>query len=60
MDRVKRTRSRVVITKRNIPVVQIVPVTESKRKSAFGLLKGSIQIKGDIISPLDEVWDANS
>lgn len=57
MDRVKRTRRKIVITKRNIPVAQIVPL-EEKEISGFGRLKGTVHIKGDIIEPINEGWDA--
>jgi len=58
MDRVRRTRRRIIITKRNIPVAQLVPI-EEKEVAAFGKLKGTIHIKGDIIAPIDETWNAN-
>lgn len=58
MERVKRTRRRIIITKRNVPVAQIAPL-EEQESQAFGKLKGSVNIKGDIILPIDEDWDAN-
>ncbi len=58
MERVRRTRRRIIITKRNIPVAQLVPIDE-KEIAAFGKLKGTIHFKGDIITPIDEGWDAN-
>ncbi len=58
MDKVKRTRRKVIITKRNKPVAQIVPV-EEKEVSAFGKLKGTVHFQRDIIAPIEEVWDAN-
>lgn len=59
MDRVKKTRRKITITKRNVPVAKLVPVDEKEEKG-FGKLKGTIHFKGDIISPIDEEWDANS
>ncbi len=58
MDRVKRTRRKIIITKHNIPVAQLIPVEEGE-VAAFGRLKGTIHFKGDITAPVDEVWDAN-
>ncbi len=49
MDRVKKTRRKIVITKRDIPVVQLVPI-EEKEISVFGRLKGTVHIKGNIIT----------
>ena len=58
MDKVKKTKRRIIITKRNKPVAQLLPI-EEKAVAAYGCMKGTIEILGDIISPIDEVWDAN-
>lgn len=58
MDRVKRTRRKIIITKHNVPVAQLVPIEETK-VSVFGKLKGTVHIKGDLMAPIDEVWDAS-
>ncbi len=52
----------IVVTKRGVPVVMIVPYTEeeSPKKQLFGLLKGSATIQGDIMEPINENWDAAS
>ncbi len=57
MDRVQRTKRRIVITKRNKPVAQLIPI-EKDVSVLFGKMKGTVQILGDIISPIEEVWDA--
>lgn len=51
MDKVCQSKRRVVITKHNKPVVQIMPI-EDKRHSLFGSLKGTIHIQGDLIGPI--------
>ena len=51
MDRVQKTRKRVIITKRNKPIVQLVPLEEDTI-SLFGAMKGSVEFLGDIISPV--------
>ena len=58
MDRVKKTRKKVVITKHNKPVAQLVPI-EEKEATLFGAMKGTIHILGDIIAPIGESWDAD-
>jgi prevent-host-death family protein len=58
MDRVKKTKRRVIITKRNKPVAQLLPIDE-KAAPAYGCMKGTVEILGDIVSPIDEVWDAD-
>ncbi len=57
LDDVQRARHEIVITKRGKPVARLVPV-EASVPDIFGRMKGSIDILGDIISPIDEVWDA--
>jgi prevent-host-death family protein len=57
MDEVMRTHRHLIITKRNIPIVEMIPI-EKIKKPYFGWMKGTIHIKGDIVKPIDEEWDA--
>ncbi len=57
MDEVAATGEPVVITKRGVPVAQLVPAVR-KPETLFGALKGSILYMGDIISPIDVEWNA--
>lgn len=58
MEKVRRTRREVVITKRGVPVAKIVPVTPQKPKSIFGFMAEKTEIVGDLDRPLytDEEW----
>lgn len=58
MDEVKKTKNPIIVTKHKIPIVKIVPI-EDKKHSLFGKMKGTAHIKGDIIQPIDEVWNAD-
>lgn len=58
MDKVQRTKKRIIITKRNKPIAQLVPI-EIEPETLFGKMKGTIHIVGDILAPIDEVWDAS-
>jgi prevent-host-death family protein len=59
MDEVASKREAVVITKRGKPVAKLVPV-EKEKDDIFGFFKGkgTIEIKGDIVSPIlsPEEW----
>jgi len=59
MDEVQAKHQSVVITKRGKPVAKLVPV-EKEKDDIFGFMKGkgTIEIKGDIISPVltPEEW----
>lgn len=57
MDYVKKKHVSLIITKHGLPVAKLVPI-EEKSIDLFGALSGSIKIVGDIVSPLDEPWDA--
>jgi antitoxin (DNA-binding transcriptional repressor) of toxin-antitoxin stability system len=48
-----------VITKHGKPVAQLVPIPAQSR-SLFGYMKNTVQIKGDVIAPVDEEWSALS
>jgi prevent-host-death family protein len=56
MDEVERTGEPLVITKRGKPVARLV-AERPRPGSLFGLMKDSVVIKGDIISPLGEPWE---
>jgi prevent-host-death family protein len=58
LDEVQRTRKEIVVTKRGRPVARVVPVNTPDTQW-FGRMKGTLKICGDIISPIDEVWDAD-
>ncbi len=59
MDEVRNRREEVVITKRGKPVARLVPFDE-KPAPIYGCMKGTVTILGDIVSPVDEKWDAES
>ena len=56
LDRVAETGEPVVVTKRGRPVAEVVPV----KRPAIRSLKGSAKTRGDLVSPILGVWDAES
>jgi prevent-host-death family protein len=58
IDEVQRQRREILITKRGKPVAKLVPVNE-RLESFIGSMKGTMEIIGDIVSPIDEQWDAD-
>lgn len=59
IDEVNQTGDTLVITKRGKPVAELRPTRKAKPRSIIGLMKGTIRITGDIISPLDDIeWEA--
>jgi prevent-host-death family protein len=59
MDEVARTGRPVVITRRGRPVAQLAPVPAPPR-SAFGYMKNTVSITGDVVAPTGERWSADS
>lgn len=52
IERVRKTRKPVRLTKFGKPVAEVVPPSEPKRpKSWLGSMEGTIEIKGDIVAP---------
>ncbi len=56
LDQVAEQRETLVITKHGRAVAQVVPMPPEKE--LFGAMRGSGVIIGDIISPLENEWEA--
>jgi prevent-host-death family protein len=59
MDWVAEGHEEIIITKRGKPVAKLVPLSAIPKRELFGYMRGTVEILGDIISPIDEKWDAN-
>lgn len=58
LDEVHDKRVRLVITKRGKPVAVLEP-PGAPATSIFGTMKGTGRVVGDIIEPVDVVWEAD-
>ena len=58
IDDVAQSRQPLIITKYGKPVAKLVPI--EPRPDLFGALKGATYYEGDIISPIDVEWDAQT
>jgi prevent-host-death family protein len=56
MDEVARRGTVVVVTKRGRPIAELRPMKGQRAKSIIGLHRGRIQIRGDILAPVDARW----
>jgi len=59
MDQVQQGRQPIVVTKHGKPVARLVPYEEDP-EPIFGYLRDTVIEYGDIVSPLDEVWEADA
>ena len=60
MDEVRDTGEELIITKHGKPVAKLAPVEgvgREKPKTLFGCMKGSIEILGDIVDPVETGWE---
>jgi prevent-host-death family protein len=61
LEQVRTTGEPLLVTKRGKPVAQVLPPPppEPAKKSAFGAMRGTIEILGDIVEPVGtEDWEA--
>lgn len=56
LDEVAETREPLVITKYGTPIAKLIPMPAGV--DLFGAMKGSVISQGDIVSPLENEWDA--
>jgi prevent-host-death family protein len=62
LERVRKTRKPLRITRHGKPVAEILPPTSSlERKQWLGSMKGRAKILGDIVSPVfdKDEWEMN-
>ena len=60
MDDVQKYHKEIVITKYGKPVAKLVPMEETKPKTLFGHMKGTVKFHGDIMAPTGEAWFADA
>lgn len=60
LDQVSRGRQEIVVTRYGHPIARLTPYeAPEERGGIFGWLAGSVTVHGDIIAPIDEVWEAD-
>ncbi len=59
LERVRRTGRPLLVTKRGVPIAQVIPPPPPETKGAFGSMRGTAEEIGDIVQPLgEEDWEA--
>ena len=59
MDDVAKTGEEVVITKNGKAISKLVPYREPVQ-SLFGIHASQLTVRGDILAPVDEEWNADA
>ena len=57
IDNLQSNGQPIIITKRDKQIAKLEAINKSK-VSLFGMLKDKAEIKGDILEPIEESWDA--
>ena len=58
LERVRKTRRPILVTKFGEPIAEVVPPTpKAKKKQWLGSMEGTIQIMGDIVAPASDEHD---
>jgi len=58
LDMVAERHEEVIITKRGRPVARLVPIRPAG--ALFGAMAGSVARQDDLVSPIDEPWEADA
>lgn len=58
LDEVQRSRKEILITKRGRPVARVLPA-DDEPLAILGRMKGSAEICGDLVAPVDESWSVD-
>lgn len=60
LERVRTTGRPLVVTKRGRPIARITPPPADESTAAFGSMRTTIEVNGDLLEPVDVGWDAVS
>jgi prevent-host-death family protein len=57
LDSVNKKRTTIVISKHGKPIAKLSPIETDPVPSLYGSMRGTAREIGDIISPIEDVWD---
>jgi prevent-host-death family protein len=57
VEQVRKTKRSIQITRRGKVIAEIRPLPSEKRKNWMGSMKGTVEILGDIVSPIIDLED---
>ena len=60
LDKLQNNQETIIITKRDKPIAKVEAIMTKSNSSLFGILKNKAEIKGDILEPINEKWDATN
>lgn len=57
VEQVRKTKRSIQITRRGKVIAEIRPLPSEKRKNWLGRMKGTVEILGDVVSPVIDLED---
>jgi prevent-host-death family protein len=57
LEQVRKTKKPIRITRRGKPIAEVVPPSPAKQKNWLGSMQGTMDIVGDIVSPVIDLND---
>lgn len=60
IDEVANSHEPLIITKRGKPLAKLVPIEDEKPARMFGYMKGTVTVHGDIVTPIEAAWSAET
>lgn len=57
IDRVEKTRQPLRITRHGKPVAEVIPAGPDRKRGFLGSMQGTVEILGDIVSPVIDLDD---
>ena len=62
LERIRATGERVTVTKRGVPVAEVIPPSHAKTHDPQKELKGTVRVLGDLLEPVmpPGAWEAES
>lgn len=61
LDRVRQARQEIVVTRYGKPIAKLSPVDGTENEDGiFGSLAGTVTVRGDIVAPTGEAWEADA
>ncbi|MFN9174845.1 MAG: type II toxin-antitoxin system Phd/YefM family antitoxin [Synechocystis sp.] len=60
IETVQKTGEEIILTEQGQAIAKIVPLQPLKPGSFLGSMAGSVEVKGDIIAPIEETWEVDA
>jgi antitoxin (DNA-binding transcriptional repressor) of toxin-antitoxin stability system len=60
IEKIQQTGEEITLTESGRAIAKIIPLQSQPFLPFIGSMQGSVEVKGDIINPIDETWEAEA